>query len=234
MDEQRVVIFPSIINYDPSTCTFSFNMHIFYQQTHFHSISTFSFNKHVFGQQTYFHSIDTFFVQQVHFRSTGTILSISTFSHPINKTIFFPPETHLVAVFVHHTGQRLVLSKIMLSRKIFLKPSIRATVSVCVKFLFYFSIKTYFFYITRSLLQNTHIRLSIIHPFLFKYSFLLLFLPLFFLTCYLSFSSLTCSLISQLSSLQSSDHHKTSLAEPPQPKLKQPPQRRTSMVGPPT
>ena len=45
---------------------------------------------------------------------------------------------------------------------------IRALASVCVKFVVYFSIRTYFFYFTMSLLQNTHIRLSIILTFLFK------------------------------------------------------------------
>ena len=47
-------------DYDSSTNTFSFNMHIFDQQIHFHSIGTFSvkkrllFNRLIFGQQAYF------------------------------------------------------------------------------------------------------------------------------------------------------------------------------------
>ena len=43
---------------------------------------------------------------------------------------------------------------------------------VCVKFHIYFSIRTYFFYFTRSLLQNIHIKLSIIHPLLLFYLFI--------------------------------------------------------------
>ena len=45
---------------------------------------------------------------------------------------------------------------------------IRVLVSACVKFIIYFSIRTYFFYFTISFLQNTRIRLFIILTFLFK------------------------------------------------------------------
>ena len=45
---------------------------------------------------------------------------------------------------------------------------IRVLVSACVKFIIYFSIRTYFFYFTILFLQNTHIRLFIILTFLFK------------------------------------------------------------------
>ena len=85
----------------------------------------------------------------------------------------------------------------------------RATTSVCVKFLFYFSIKAYFFYFTRLLIQNTHIRPSIIHPFLFKYSFFIIIFTFIFS------HTLSLILISLLFKVQTSDHHKTSLAEPP-------------------
>ena len=46
--------------------------------------------------------------------------------------------------------------------------SIKAITSICAKDSVYFTQKTYFFYFTLSLLQNTHINLSIIHTFLLK------------------------------------------------------------------
>ena len=90
---------------------------------------------------------------------------------------------------------RVIISTNLVQLDIGPKPHpIRVTASVCVKFLFYFSIKTYFSYFTRSLLQNTYIRLSIIHPFLFKYSFIIIFTFNFF-----------SQVISQLSTLFSSE-----------------------------
>ena len=76
---------------------------------------------------------------------------------------------------------------------------VREITSVCVKFLFYFSIKTYFFYFTQSLLENTNIRLSIIHPFLFKYSFIfIIFTSIFSHTLSLILISHTFSHLSTL------------------------------------
>ena len=53
---------------------------------------------------------------------------------------------------------------------------LRATTSARVNFLSILQEKTYFFYFTHSLLQNTHISLSILHIHLIKYSFFLHFL----------------------------------------------------------
>ena len=77
---------------------------------------------------------------------------------------------------------------------------IRATASICVKFLFYFSVKTYFFYFTRLLLQNTHIKPSIIHPFLFKYSFIIIIIIIIIITFIFS-HTLSLILISHTFSL---------------------------------
>ena len=65
--------------------------------------------------------------------------------------------------------------------------SIRATTSVRANFLSILQEKTYFFYFTLQLLQNTHISLSILHIYLIKYSFFLHFL------LFPSFSSLSQS-----------------------------------------
>ena len=64
---------------------------------------------------------------------------------------------------------------------------------MCVKFLFYFSIKTYFFYFTQSLLQNNHIKLSIIHPFLFKYLFIIIIFTFIFSHMFYHLSALFSS-----------------------------------------
>ena len=53
---------------------------------------------------------------------------------------------------------------------------VRATTSARANFLSILQEKTYFFYFTHSLLQNTHISLSILHIYLIKYSFFLHFL----------------------------------------------------------
>ena len=55
----------------------------------------------------------------------------------------------------------------------------QALTSVGAKDSVYFTQKTYFFYFTLSLLQNTHISLSIIHTFLLKIIFSLNFFLLF-------------------------------------------------------
>ena len=65
--------------------------------------------------------------------------------------------------------------------------TLRASTSVCANFLFILQEKTYFFYFTLQLLQNTHISLSILHIYLIKYSFFLHFL------LFPSFSSLSQS-----------------------------------------
>ena len=56
------------------------------------------------------------------------------------------------------------------------KPIIRATTSIHANFLSILQEKTYFFYFTHLLLQNTHISLSILHIYSIKYSFFLHFL----------------------------------------------------------
>ena len=48
---------------------------------------------------------------------------------------------------------------------------VRAIAPVCVKYFVYISIKTYFFYFTQSLFQNTNINLSILKEISIKYSF---------------------------------------------------------------
>ena len=48
---------------------------------------------------------------------------------------------------------------------------VRAIAPVCVKYFIYISIKTYFFYFTQSLFQNTNINLSILKEISIKYSF---------------------------------------------------------------
>ena len=53
---------------------------------------------------------------------------------------------------------------------------LRATTLVSAKFLSILQEKTYFFYFTHPLLQNTYISLSILHIYLIKYSFFLHFL----------------------------------------------------------
>ena len=94
---------------------------------------------------------------------------------------------------------RVIISTNLVQLDIGPKPHpIRVTASVCVKFLFYFSIKTYFSYFTRSLLQNTYIRLSIIHPFLFKYSFIIILTFIFSQTLSLILISHTFSHLSTL------------------------------------
>ena len=54
--------------------------------------------------------------------------------------------------------------------------TLRASTSVRANFLSICQEKTYFFYFTLPLLQNTHISLSILHIYLIKYSFFLYFL----------------------------------------------------------
>ena len=58
----------------------------------------------------------------------------------------------------------------------FPRATLRVTTSVRANFLSVLQEKTYFFYFTHSLLQNTHISLSILHIYLIKYSFFLHFL----------------------------------------------------------
>ena len=53
--------------------------------------------------------------------------------------------------------------------------NLRATASVCANFLSILQEKTYFFYFTHLLLQNTHISLSILHIYSIKHSFFLHF-----------------------------------------------------------
>ena len=53
---------------------------------------------------------------------------------------------------------------------------LRAIASILLNFFVYFTKRTYFFYFIPSLLQNTHISLSILHIYLIKYSFFLHFL----------------------------------------------------------
>ena len=86
---------------------------------------------------------------------------------------------------------------------------------MCVKFLFYFSIKTYFFYFTRSFLQNTHIKLYIIHPFLFKYLFIIIIFTFIFSYVLSSLNSLLFKIQTtaklpwlNLHSQNSNSHHK--------------------------
>ena len=94
---------------------------------------------------------------------------------------------------------RVIISTGLVQLDIGPKPHpIRVTASICVKFLFYFSIKTYFSYFIRSLLQNTHIRLSIIYPFLFKYSFIIILTFIFSHTLSLILISHTFSHLSVL------------------------------------
>ena len=66
--------------------------------------------------------------------------------------------------------------------------------------------KTYFFYFTHLILQNTHISLSILHIYLIKYSFFyyfLLFSSLIFFTASLSISDPTTIIITTACSLPS-------------------------------
>ena len=56
------------------------------------------------------------------------------------------------------------------------KREFRATTLVCANFLSILQEKTYFFYFTHPLLQNTNISLSILHIYSIKYSFFLHFL----------------------------------------------------------
>ena len=94
---------------------------------------------------------------------------------------------------------RVIISTGLVQLDIGPKPHpIRVTASICVKFLFYFSIKTYFSYFIRSLLQNTHIRLFIIYPFLFKYSFFIILTFIFSHTLSLILISHTFSHLSVL------------------------------------
>ena len=58
----------------------------------------------------------------------------------------------------------------------FPRATLRVTTSVRANFLSVLQEKTYFFYFTHPLLQNTHINLSILHIYLIKYSFFLHFL----------------------------------------------------------
>ena len=74
---------------------------------------------------------------------------------------------------------------------------VRATTSVRANFLSILQGKTYFFYFTYSLLQNTHISLSILHIYSIKYSFFLHFL-----------------LFASLSSLELSHKHNTNPKSP--------------------
>jgi len=55
-------------------------------------------------------------------------------------------------------------------------PTLRAFTSALLKDSVYFTQKTYFFYFTSSLLQNTHISLSILQDISIKYSFFINFL----------------------------------------------------------
>ena len=119
-------------DYNPSTSTFSFNMHIFIQYAHFRSIDTFSFNIHIFIQHAHFQSMDTFsfnrhllvyipqsilyilYIQHKLNQRRNIISLIHSHKKLINKTLlfFFFLETDLVAIPVHLTGQRLVNKQI--------------------------------------------------------------------------------------------------------------------------
>ena len=67
---------------------------------------------------------------------------------------------------------------------------LRAIASACGKDFVYFTLKTYFFYFTPSLLQNIHISLSILQDILIKYSFFSIFLLFLSTTLYIRALSL--------------------------------------------
>ena len=76
-----------------------------------------------------------------------------------------------------------------------------ATTSARANFLSILQEKTYFFYFTHSLLQNTHISLSILHIYLIKYSFFLHFLLFHFLSSLAQTHHLVFSLHTQPATL---------------------------------
>ena len=78
---------------------------------------------------------------------------------------------------------------------------VRATTSARANFLSILQEKTYFFYFTHSLLQNTHISLSILHIYLIKYSFFLHFLLFHFLSSLAQTHHLVFSLHTQPATL---------------------------------
>ena len=71
---------------------------------------------------------------------------------------------------------------------------LRASTSVLYIFFVYFTQKTYFFYFTLSLLQNTYISLFILQDISIKYSFFSIFLLFLSTTLYLHTLSLSLSL----------------------------------------
>ena len=107
--------------------------------------------------------------------SVAEVISISDwrlhwgvqFSHPMQDW-----ELESLALFMDMIYSTSVQVMVLIK---FVGSQLRATASVCLKDSVYFTQKTYFFYFTPSLLQNTHISLSIIHTFFIKIIFLLPF-----------------------------------------------------------
>ena len=95
---------------------------------------------------------------------------------------------------------------------------VRASTLVRLNFLSILHEKTYFFYFTHPLLQNTHISLSILHIYSIKYSFFYYFFIIFFtslsLIAYLSLSQRTTAITKQPTSTIINPSSQTSSTHP--------------------